>query len=265
MKLIFFLVSYISSVIGSICGIGGGIIIKPTLDLLSFMNVETISFLSGCTVLSMSVVSLLNSKNGHKDEINLIVVIPLIIGAILGGIFGKKGFVLLKNLLGNSNYVGFIQSITMSIILIFTIYAVSHFKRGNKFETIFKNNIFLTTIIGLFLGLISSFLGIGGGPMNIIILTLFFLMSARVAALNNLFIIMFSQLSSLLYLIITDKLPDFEVSILILMVAGGIVGGVIGSKYRYKLANTIIEKLFMKAMVAVLLLNIVNAIKFYII
>ena len=100
--------------------------------------------------------------------------------------------------------------------------------------------------------------------MNIIILTLFFLMTARVAALNNLFVIMFSQLSSLSYLIITDRLPDFNIVILVLMVTGGIIGGVIGSNYRNKLSNLIIEKLFMKAMVVVLLINIANAIKFYI-
>ena len=100
--------------------------------------------------------------------------------------------------------------------------------------------------------------------MNIIILTLFFLMTARVAALNNLFVIMFSQLSSLSYLIITDRLPDFNIVILVLMVTGGIIGGAIGSNYRNKLSNVIIEKLFMKAMVVVLLINIANAIKFYI-
>lgn len=264
MGLIFFLVSFLASIIGSICGIGGGIIIKPTLDILGVLSVETISFLSGCTVLSMSVASLLKGKNGIKNEIKLLVAIPLAIGAILGGIFGKRTFILLESYLSNENYVGLIQSIIMSIILIFTIYAIFHLKRGSKFQRMFKDNILMTTIIGFILGLISSFLGIGGGPMNIIILTIFFLMPARVAALNNLFIIMFSQLSSLSYLIITNRLPEFNILILILMVVGGVLGGVIGSNYRNKISNEIIEKLFTKAMVVVLLINIANAIKFYI-
>ena len=52
--LLFFLVSLFASVAGAICGIGGGVIIKPVLDVLHLETVATISFLSGCTVLSMS-------------------------------------------------------------------------------------------------------------------------------------------------------------------------------------------------------------------
>ena len=50
--LIFFLVALGASVVGAVCGIGGGVIIKPVLDLLHLETVAAISFLSGCTVLS---------------------------------------------------------------------------------------------------------------------------------------------------------------------------------------------------------------------
>ena len=48
------LVAFGASVAGAICGIGGGVIIKPLLDALNIASVEEISFLSGCTILSMS-------------------------------------------------------------------------------------------------------------------------------------------------------------------------------------------------------------------
>ena len=51
--LIFFLVALGASVVGAVCGIGGGVIIKPVLDLLHLETVAAISFLSGCTVLSI--------------------------------------------------------------------------------------------------------------------------------------------------------------------------------------------------------------------
>ena len=57
MVLVFFVVSILSCTVGSICGIGGGVIIKPVLDATGIMGVSSISFLSGCTVLAMSVVS----------------------------------------------------------------------------------------------------------------------------------------------------------------------------------------------------------------
>ena len=40
-----------ASTVGAICGIGGGVIIKPVLDAMQIMTVQQVSFLSGCTVL----------------------------------------------------------------------------------------------------------------------------------------------------------------------------------------------------------------------
>lgn len=50
----FLIISFMASVLGAICGIGGGVLMKPILDSLGLMEVSTVSFLSGCTVLSMS-------------------------------------------------------------------------------------------------------------------------------------------------------------------------------------------------------------------
>ena len=50
--ILFWIVSFGASIAGAICGIGGGVIIKPTLDAFGVLSVSTISFLSGCTVLA---------------------------------------------------------------------------------------------------------------------------------------------------------------------------------------------------------------------
>lgn len=52
--IVYILISFLASIAGAICGIGGGVIIKPVLDVVGLDNVTTISFLSGCTVLAMS-------------------------------------------------------------------------------------------------------------------------------------------------------------------------------------------------------------------
>ena len=52
-------------------------------------------------------------------------------------------------------------------------------------------------VIGVFLGIISSFLGIGGGTSNVAVLFFFFSMEAKEAAKNSLYIIIFSQISSI--------------------------------------------------------------------
>ena len=50
MVLIYFLVALLSTICGSIDGLGGGVIIKPVLDFLGDYNIETIGVLSACTI-----------------------------------------------------------------------------------------------------------------------------------------------------------------------------------------------------------------------
>ena len=47
-------VAFAACILGTICGMGGGIIIKPVLDATGVMAVSTITLLSGCTVIAMS-------------------------------------------------------------------------------------------------------------------------------------------------------------------------------------------------------------------
>ena len=87
--LIFFLVSLLASVVGAICGIGGGVIIKPVLDLLHLESVSTISFLSVCTVLSMSCYSVGRTMLAGERRVSLATGTPLAIGAAVGGLLEK--------------------------------------------------------------------------------------------------------------------------------------------------------------------------------
>ena len=69
--LLFFVVSFFASIVGAICGIGGGVIIKPVLDMLQLETVSTISFLSGCTVLSMSCYSVVKIISAGEHAVSM--------------------------------------------------------------------------------------------------------------------------------------------------------------------------------------------------
>ena len=84
----FFAVSILSSIAGSICGIGGGVIIKPVLDAVGVMSVSSISFLSGCTVLAMSVVSVYKNIRAKSAKLNVRTATGLAVGAAAGGVMG---------------------------------------------------------------------------------------------------------------------------------------------------------------------------------
>ena len=87
MVVLFFVVSFLASIAGAICGIGGGVIIKPVLDLFGLASVSTISFLSGCTVLAMSCYSVGKNILAHENRVDFAIGTPLAIGAAVGTIF----------------------------------------------------------------------------------------------------------------------------------------------------------------------------------
>ena len=114
--LIFFLVSLLASVVGAICGIGGGVIIKPVLDLLHLESVSTISFLSVCTVLSMSCYSVGRTMLAGERRVSLATGTPLAIGAAVGGLLGSQLFAAVKAMFANPNAVGSIQAVCLALM-----------------------------------------------------------------------------------------------------------------------------------------------------
>lgn len=258
-----FIISFLASIIGSICGIGGGVIIKPLLDSTGLLDINTVSFLSGCTVLSMSVISVLttayNSKKSGVNSLELREVTFLAIGAGIGGVTGKELFLQLSRVLEDINLVGATQA---ALLILLTLGTMLYTINSRKIVSRRISNRFWCLIIGLVLGMFSAFLGIGGGPINLVVLAYFFSMSLKKAAVNSLYIIMFSQLTSLGKTLITGAIPEFEISMLILMVMGGVLGALIGKKSTRYLSSSLANKLFIILMCIIISINIYNLFKF---
>ena len=220
--LIFLIVSFGASIAGAICGIGGGVIIKPALDAVGVLDVATISFLSGCTVLTMSCYSVYKAKRSGE------------------------------------NMVGAVQAACLLVItlgtLIYTIYK-------EKIHTKHLVNFVVCLLVGLVLGIMSSFLGIGGGPINLVVLFYFFSMDTT-AAQNSLYIILFSQITSFLQTVLTGKVPAFPIMALVIMVFGGLMGGFCGRIINKKMDSKMVDKLFICLMVVIIGINCYNIYKF---
>lgn len=259
MNVIFLMVSLMASIIGSICGIGGGVIIKPVLDATGVMGVSSISFLSGCMVLAMAMISVYKSMKRDASIVDLRLGTPLAIGAAVGGVLGKDIFQYAYAILPNEDKVGTIQAIVLTVI---TLGALTYTIFSSKIKTHHVKNIFAGVVIGLLLGLISAFLGIGGGPINLVVLAYFFSMDTKYAAANSLYIILFSQSTSLVSTIIKGKVPDYNVVVLILMVLGGVFGGMIGSIICKRISSSQVSKLFIGLMIIIVYINVYNAVKF---
>lgn len=258
-SLLFMLVSLLASIVGAICGIGGGVIIKPVLDIFGWESVSTISFLSGCTVLSMSTYSVIKSLTSKEKAVDLSIGTPLAIGAAVGGVMGKQLFSIIKAMFENPNTVGAVQASCLGVITVGTlIYTI----RKDQIHTHTIKNKLACLGIGCALGIMSSFLGIGGGPINLVVLYFFFSMPTKIAAANSLYIILFSQITSTGSTILTHTVPAFTPITLILMVCGGILGGILGRKINKKIDNKTVEKLFIGLMAIIVIISIYNTIKY---
>lgn len=133
-----------------ISGIGGGVIIKPVMDAVSGLSVSSISFLSGCTVLAMSVVSVLRGRGGEA-KIDLKKGTLLAIGGAIGDVSGKMIFDVIKSSFDSEGLLG---------------------------------------------------------PINLAVLYYFFSMDTKTAALNSLYIILFSQIASFCSTVFQGKVPE---------------------------------------------------------
>lgn len=252
---LFWIISFVASIVGSICGIGGGVIIKPTLDAFGVMSVSTISFLSGCTVLAMSFYSVFRGRLGGESLIDLKVGTPLAIGAAIGGVVGKLMFDTISGVFANKEMIGAIQA---GCLLLMTLGTLIYTLKKDKIKTRHVKNVIVCGIIGLGLGIFSSFLGVGGGPINLVVLFYFFSMETKPAAQNSLYIILFSQITSLISSLVLGKVPAFSIWLLVLMVIGGILGAVSGRHINKKMDSRLVDKLFIILMSVIIFVNIYN-------
>lgn len=254
MTIIYFIVGFIATTVGALAGLGGGVIIKPVLDALGHYDIATIGVLSSATVFSMSVVSLSNRIiSGIKLEGKRTIMIAL--GSILGGVLGKSLFKNFLHVLNNEELAKTIQASILAVLMIIVLILVNN---KDKIKQLNINNLIYSFVVGVVLGTISSFLGIGGGPLNVAILAFLFSMDTKAAAIHSIFIIFFSQLSGLTKIYFSTGFSTYDLKMLYYMIPGGIAGGYIGSILSNKLNNRHIQKLFNITLIVIILINIYN-------
>ena len=251
-----FLVCLLASTIGGVCGIGGGVVIKPLLDATGVMSISSVSFFSGLTVLAMALISVY--KNRKTRELDAKRSIPLGVGAALGGVLGKRMFDMIKLALGADKLLGVIQALVLGVLVLGTLIYV---RCKARIRTRNVQSPGAAVIIGLLLGMCSSFLGIGGGPMNLAVLYYFFSMGTKAAAVNSILIILISQSVSLMMSLLGGHVPAFEMPVLAAMVTAGALGGLISSRLHKKLSAKTTDKLFSTLLVVILMICIYNACK----
>ncbi len=157
----FIVVGLFAGFLGGLLGIGGGIIIVPTLILLfqllefpsdTIMQVAAGTSLASIIILAGSSAYSHYKKNGINFEVLYYLTPGMVVGAIFGGIAAQ---------LFPSHQLIYIFAFFISLV---GCYFLFFSKKDSEESTICKlPSLYLFTLIGLTISSLSSFFGIGGG------------------------------------------------------------------------------------------------------
>ena len=123
--IIYVIIVVFSTLIGAIIGLGGGFIIKPTLDIFSDYSVSEISIISSTIVFTMSIVSTVKNKISKVYKSTIYIAL----GAMIGGFLGKLIF---ESVVSDGDYVKVYQSI---VYIITVLLSLLFLKYKNSIET----------------------------------------------------------------------------------------------------------------------------------
>lgn len=257
LALIYSAVILVATTLGAFVGLGGGVIIKPILDFIGAEPRMQVDFLSAMAVFTMSVVSTLRYIK-NKVEFRKDIILFISFGSIAGGWLGSKSMDWLSTVIPQEN-VRCVQAFVLAALLMAVCFYVS--KERKSFHV--KNNAAIL-LVGLMLGFFASFLGIGGGPINVAVLTLFFSLSVKESAVYSVAIILFSQLSKLATLFVSTGIGPYahQWKTLIFILPAAILGGIIGSKFNRRFDDKLIRKIFSAVMILLVVLNVYNGISY---
>jgi len=238
-------------------GMGGGVIIKPIMDVIGDFDVHTIGVIASITVFSMAFVSIFKQIKS-KTKIPFNIALPLAIGSAIGGITGERIFSYIVGLFEADGIVKIVQNAILAILI---LWVFIYMNNKTKFKSKEFKGIFPSLFTGLCLGMCSAFLGIGGGPINVSVIVFLFSLPIKTATICSLITILFSQISKLTTIFFTKGFSDLDFTVVIVMVIAAIIGGFLGAHFNKKLSEKTVEKAFNFVILIVLGLTIFNIIK----
>ncbi len=255
---LYFLIAIAATTVGAMTGMGGGVIIKPVLDVLGQYDVETISMLSCLTVFAMSLVSA-GKHVRQKTPLNLRLSLPLAIGSLAGGSLGAHLLSALVTVIGSDAPVLICQNIVLGLLILAVFL---YMQNKASIRPLGRTGLAASLLVGVALGFFSSFLGIGGGPINVAAIMFVFGVTIKPATVCSLVTILFAQVSKLVTTGMSIGFAGFDFSMLPFMIIGAVLGGFLGAKFNKELSDRAVERSFNAVQLIVLGICLFNIVRY---
>jgi len=207
---------FAAGVLGSMIGLGGGIIVVPVLTFLGFPPTAAASN-SLFAALSNAIASTISYSRQKRVEYSLGLKLGLLAipGTVLGAVI-------------STDVTPEIFKILFGLVLIVSaIYIFLRKKIATRERTLSYQMMVFAVGISFFAGIISSFFGIGGGILFVPLMVVGMGMAMKKAAPTSQFILLFVSLSG----VITHSIlghPDFTQAGFLAI--GSFIGGLVGAR-----------------------------------
>ncbi len=227
---------FAAGILGSIIGLGGGIIIVPVLTFFGFPPALTASN-SIFAVFSNAAASSISYAKQRRIEYSIGLKLGLL--SIPGTIIGAY--------VSSDITPQFFKILFALILISASVYIFSKRKIEPKNYNLSKQIMILVIGASFFAGIISGLFGVGGGIIFVPLMVIAMGLSMKNAAPTSQFILLFASGSSL----VTHSLlghPDFYQALL--LSAGAFVGGLVGARLSLEIKENSLKILISTVMIA---------------
>ena len=247
--IILIIIGFGAGMLGSLIGVGGGIIITPALTYMGF--IPSVIASSGLLAVFATIISS-TLTYARKKYVNYWLGIKLALPAIPGSIIG--GFITDLVLLEEFKIYFAILLISVGLYIFFKNKIIS-----KTIVTIPKPLFYLILIFGNFgAGIISSFFGVGGGIIFVPILVIIYKMKMINSSATAQFTLLISAITGLITHIILAH-PEYSYGILLAI--GSFFGAQIGSRSIHLISDNILSKILSFSLIIIAINLIIDYIK----
>ena len=248
--IICFIIAIISSFIGAIAGLGGGVILVPSMFLAASIS-DSFSWATPQTIVGISLITMiftsLSSATAYmkSKRVDFQTGLLLLSGSIPGGVLGSW----LNSYFSPKTFLIFFGTLVIVISLLMIVKKEKIPKRTGKHglqrtvhiagETYdYRISVFLAIILSLAVGILSGLFGIGGGSIMVPAMILLFGMPAHIATATSMFMIFFvSMIGSISHVTMGHIAWEYVLS----FIPGAWIGGKLGAKVNQLLPGKTLE------------------------